>query len=404
MTRRLYYDDSSRLEFSSRVVEVRELGAGRCGIVLEETCFYPTSGGQMHDRGELAELEIEDVVDESTQIVHVVRGTPPGVGAVVQGRIDGERRFHHRQQHSGQHVLSRILEDHHGWPTLSSRLGESMNTLEIPAPDVGQALMDDVEDHTNRVIWEGRPVRVRYLDEEAAAEAGLRKKVERAGPLRVIEMEGLDRCACGGTHVDNTAQIGLVALVGAEKMRGGTRLLFLCGERAVHWRRTRVAWLDRTARQLTTGQDLVPSTVSRLQDEVRERKKRMEAMAIELVSARAASWREDSEKCGGLRAILRVLDGDEALAATAAIHAAVQSGPYFAAFVIEQPGKRQVLAAAGEASGLDAGDVLRRVLGHFGGKGGGQRGFARGGCGEVDSVALLEAFRNTLRSESEDRR
>ena len=154
---------------------------------------------------------------------------------------------------------------------------------------------------------------MRYLDEDEAAAAGLRKKVEREGPVRVVDVEGVDRCACGGTHVANTAEIGEVCIVGSEKMRGGTRLLFLCGARAHEWRRQRVEWLDRTARSLTTGMDLVPETVVRLQDEAKERKKRMEAMARERVRARARRWRQEAEDAVGWRLVLRVLDGDEAL-------------------------------------------------------------------------------------------
>ena len=210
------------------------------GVVLDETLFYPTSGGQMHDTGMLGGLRVLDVIDEATRIVHVVDGAPPAIGTDVTGRIDGERRAHHRQQHTGQHVLSRVIEDHWGWPTLSSRLGETVNTLEIEATDVTAGMLCEMEDRTNRALWKSRPVLVRYLDEDEAAEAGLRKKIERAGPVRVIEVDGVDRCACGGTHVSNTAEIGLVAIVGSEKLRGGTRLLFLCGERAQRWRRERV--------------------------------------------------------------------------------------------------------------------------------------------------------------------
>jgi alanyl-tRNA synthetase len=401
VTRRLYYDDARRLEFSSTIVEVEPLGGDRFGVVLEETCFYPTSGGQLHDRGMLGDREVEDVLDEESRIVHVIRGGALRPGDAVQGQVDRERREHHRQQHSGQHVLSRLIENEYGWATLGSRLGESMNTLEIPAPVVDPARLEEIEDRTNRVLWEGRDVSVLYLEPEVAATAGLRAKTIREGLLRVIEVEGFDRCPCGGTHVDNTAEVGLVAITGTEKIRGGTRIQFLCGERAVRWRRERVAWLDRTARQLTTAHELVPSTVGRLQDETRERKKRMGDMASELVLSRARRWREQSEDFGELRAVLRVLDPDEALAATAAARAAVGERSDFAVLVIEDSGKRQVLTAADPASGLDAGAILRRAVARFGGRGGGRPEFARGGCSDVDSDELLGAFREELRSESE---
>ena len=402
MTRRLYYDDAYGLEFSATLVEVTETEEGRSGLVLDETLFYPTSGGQMHDLGTLGELRVVDVIDEATRIVHVVDGEPPAPGTRLEGRIDGQRRAHHRQQHTGQHVLSRVIEDHWGWPTISSRLGETMNTLEIEAAEVPPAMMREMEDRTNRILWEGRGVGVRYLDEDEAAEAGLRKKVERDGPVRVVEVDGIDRCACGGTHVASTAEIGLVAIVGSEKIRGGTRLLFLCGERAQQWRRERVDWLDEAARQLTTGMDLVPETVARLQDESKSRKKRMEAMAKELVHARGSRWREEAETVGGYRVVLRVLDADEALAASEGVHAVVAEGDLVAGFVVEDGSKCQVLVAASDGLGVDCGKLLAGALKPLGGRGGGQASFARGGCQDVPATEVVAALRTVLGSDSGD--
>jgi alanyl-tRNA synthetase len=401
VTRRLYYDDAYALEFRSRIVDHVELDDGARGVVLDATAFYPTSGGQMNDRGELGGVSVVDVIDQGSRIVHVVEGEAPAVGTEVEGRIDGVRRAHHRQQHTGQHVLSRVIEDGYGWPTLSSRLGETMNTLEIEAKKMSPDMIREIEDRTNRVVWSGRDVRVRYLEEGEAELQGLRKKVDRAGPVRVIEVEDVDRCACGGTHVANTSQIGLVSIVGSEKIRGGTRLLFLCGERAVYWRRERVEWLDRTARHLTTSMDLVHETVTRIQDETRERRKRMEKMARELVRVNAPRWRDSGEAVGALNVVLRILDSDEALAAAEAIHEVVAEGPTVAAFVVAEGRKRQVLLAANDELGLDCGALLRTVLENLGGRGGGQPGFARGGCAGTAPDAILDAIRAELGSDSD---
>ena len=402
MTKRLYYDDAYGLEFTARVVDVTASEEGRSSVVLDATLFYPTSGGQMHDTGTLGGLPVVDVVDEATRIVHVVEGDAPDPGAEVTGSIDGLRRAHHRQQHTGQHVLSRVIEDGWGWPTLSSRLGESMNTLEIEAAEVPRQMMREMEDRTNQLLWKGHAVRVRYLEEDEAAEAGLRKKVEREGPVRVVEVDGVDRCACGGTHVASTAEIGLVAIVGAEKMRKGTRLLFVCGERAQQWRRDRVDWLDETARQLTTGMDLVPETVARLQDESKARKKRMESMARDLVEARVPRWRDQSEQVGGYRATLRILDADEALAASEGIHAVVADADIVAGFVVEDGAKCQVMMAASEGIAIDCGKLLSTALSPLGGRGGGQASFARGGCQGVPARDVIASIRDALGSDADD--
>jgi alanyl-tRNA synthetase len=402
LTRRLYYDDSYRLEFAARLIEVVPQEEGGAGLILDETLFYPTSGGQLHDHGTLGGLAIIDVIEDGGRILHLVEGATPVVGSELTGIIDADRRMHHRQQHTGQHVLSRVIEDQYGWPTLSSRLGETMNTLEIAATELPVDLLDEIEDRTNRTIWKGHPVHVHYLDDAEAGGEGLRGKVGREGPLRVIDVEGVDRCACGGTHVRNTAEIGLVAIAGSEKVRGGMRLHFVCGERAVRWRRERVHWLDRTARQLTTGQDLVADTVQRLQEENRERKKRLESVARELVEARVPVWRAGAERIGTVLAVLRVLDDDESLAASEAIHATVNDAPLLAVFVVRDGPKRQVFVARGVDVSVDCGRLLHDVLGQFDGRGGGKSEFARGGCGDVEPGRLLEAVRELLGSDSDD--
>lgn len=404
MTRRLYYDDSYRLEFRARLTEIVSCDGGRVGLVLDETLFYPTSGGQLHDHGTLGGLAIVDVIDEGERILHLVEGETPEIGSELDGIIDAERRAHHRQQHTGQHVLSRVIEDQYGWPTLSSRLGETVNTLEIAATGMPVDLLDAIEDRTNSTIWNDHPVYVRYLDDVDAEGEGLRKKIQRDGPVRVIDVEGVDRCACGGTHVGNTAEIGLVSILGSEKVRGGTRLHFLCGQRAARWRRDRVHWLDQTARQLTTGQDLVADTVKRLQEESRERKKRLESLSSELIAARVPAWRAEAVLVGTVNTVLRVLDDDEALAASEAIHLIVADVPLLAVFVVRDGPRFQVFVARGVDVTVDCGELLRDVLDQFGGRGGGNPGFARGGCSDVDPGRLLEAFRDLLGSDSRDPR
>jgi alanyl-tRNA synthetase len=405
LTRRLYYDDAYRTEFQARVTGVEKLSDGRTAVVLDETCFYPTSGGQLHDTGELAGEAVVEVLDEGHRILHVVDGATLAIGSEVSGVVDPLRRAHHRQQHSGQHVLSRVLEDVHGWPTVSSRLGETMNTLEFDAPIPPVEVLADVEDRVNRILWEGRPVRVRYLDEAEAIGAGLRKKVDRPGPVRVIEVDGVDRCGCGGTHVQNTSEIGMVAITGTEKVRGGTRLHFLCGERATRWRREREQWLDATARALTTGQDRVLDTVQRLQRETRERKKRMEAMARELVAQRAGAWCAAAEPGEhGVRIVLRILSEDEVTAMPEAVARITSQPGLIAILVAEGAGRVQVVAARGEGVDVDCAELLSSVLARWGGRGGGRPDHARGGGEDLDAVALLAAFRERLVDETDSSR
>jgi alanyl-tRNA synthetase len=241
-TKRLYYHDSWLAEFSARVVD--RSADGRC-LYLDQTAFYPSSGGQPHDTGVLAGVPVQDVVDEGDRIAHL---TAAPVNAVdVECRVDWSRRSDHMQQHSGQHLLSAVLVELFDVPTVSFHLGEESSTIDAPVASLVPQQVRAVEERTNEVVVENRPVTVSF---ESAAEAqGLRRASDREGPLRIVSIQGLDRSACGGTHVRATGEIGPILIRKLDKIRGNVRIEFLCGLRALRRARadfdalSRVAWV-----------------------------------------------------------------------------------------------------------------------------------------------------------------
>ena len=388
MTQRLYYDDAYRTEFEARVVSVEtatgsaaSASAGQWSVVLDRTAFYPTGGGQSCDRGQLGGLSVVDVLDAGDQVVHRVQGAhPPEVGESVRCRIDAVRRHHHRQQHTGQHVLSRVVEDLLGLPTVSARLGETDNTLDVPTDALDEETLDRVEDAVHRVLWEARAVRVHFVSVAEAAAWGVRQKKERSGPVRVIEVEGLDRCACGGTHVANTAEVGMLAILGCERVRGGLRVHFLCGDRALRWRREHARELDRVARCLTTAPAQVVPTVERMMADAKEAQKRLATLTSELVSIRSRDWTAQARPLrDGTRLLLRRLQADEVAAAATVLRALTRDPSLLVALIAEEEGKGQILIGKGGAVPVDCEGLLRDVLEELGGRGGGRADQARGG-------------------------
>ncbi|MDQ8169151.1 MAG: alanyl-tRNA editing protein, partial [Gemmatimonadota bacterium] len=229
MTDRLYYTDARLDRFTAAVLDIADDGRR---VYLDRTAFYPTSGGQPHDLGTLGGIAVVDVIDEDDRIAHCLAepiGVP--VGAMLVGQIDMTRRFDHMQQHTGQHLLSAMLADHFDWPTLSVHFGDDTNTVDVAAEDIDPAALADLERRANALIVQNRPVTISF--EDAAAATGLRKPSDRDGELRIVTIEGIDRGACGGTHVDSTGEIGALLLRRAEKTKGHTRLEFVCGHRAV---------------------------------------------------------------------------------------------------------------------------------------------------------------------------
>src|SRR5260370_11495880 len=205
VTERLYYSDSYLREFRARVAGRSDDGRR---IYLDRTAFYPESGGQPHDTGDIAGVPLVDVEDEGERIAHIV-GSPVEVDE-VECRINWDRRFDHMQQHSGQHLLSAVIIERLGIATVSFHLGQEISTIDLETAALEPAQVLEAERRVNEAIFENRPLRVSF--EDAAQARDLRKPSERAGTLRVVSIEGLDRSACGGTPVGRTGEAGAVPL------------------------------------------------------------------------------------------------------------------------------------------------------------------------------------------------
>jgi alanyl-tRNA synthetase len=225
MTDRLYYTDSYTHGFEATVTD-RADDSRR--IYLDRTAFYPTSGGQPFDTGELDGVRVTDVVDEGDRIAHILDS--PLLADRVTGRVDWTRRFDHMQQHTGQHLLSAVVASRFGYPTIAVHFGKDISTLDLDAGSLSLEEAQQLEEMANEVIVQNRPVEISFEDAQKAE--GLRKISERTGTIRIITIRDLDRSACGGTHVRATGEIGSLLIRKVERARKGLRLEFLCGLRA----------------------------------------------------------------------------------------------------------------------------------------------------------------------------
>ncbi len=267
MTNRLYYTDAYRTEFTATIVD-RDAEGTR--VYLDESAFYPTSGGQLHDLGTLGEFDVVDVVDEEDRVAHVL-ASPIGADAIarpISGRIDWTRRYDHMQQHTGQHLLSAVFDDLFGARTVSVHFGADYSTLDLDAELVTRDQLMKVEARANAIVSEARPVTVAF--EDAAAASGLRKPSDRPGMLRIVTIDALDRSACGGTHVRSTAEIGAVLLRSVEKIRKATRIEFVCGQRAIRRARRDYESLGRIAASLTSSIDDAATVVGAQSEKLKE--------------------------------------------------------------------------------------------------------------------------------------
>ena len=284
-TKKLYYDDAYLLEFEADVVERRE-HEGRPAVVLDRTAFYPESGGQPWDKGTVGGAKVAAVLDLDGTILHIVEGAVPE--GRVRGSVDRATRLDHMQQHTGQHVLSQAFWELLKGETLSFHMGPGVSTLEIGLKTLSDADCDRVEDRANAIVLENREVKTYFVPEERIGEVPLRRPPKKHGLLRVVEVDGFDYSACGGTHVRKTSEIGAIKILGIEKIRGNLRFEFLCGGRALRDHRDK----DRTVRRLAGAFSCAPGDVAaqveRLAVEHKALKKRARHLEERLAAFEAA--------------------------------------------------------------------------------------------------------------------
>lgn len=327
MAERLYLEGDAVLSFEAEVTDIREFarqdGVQVWHIALDRTAFYPTGGGQPHDRGVLrarsrsgTELDVlvsEVVEDESGEVWHATT-KPLLTGTTVTGLVDADRRLDHQQQHSGQHLLSAILADRFGAPTIGFHLGDADATIDLEVEDKAAraALIEQlptVEAEVNRAIASDLPVHVRIVPQQEAqellAEGRLRKLPPREGPIRLIEIPGLDLNACGGTHVRSLGVIGSVLLRSTERVRKSLRLHFVCGLRAVRAAQTDFSVLSAAATALSSSPDHLLGTIYRLQSDVKTFAKERRNLRERLAALHAVQLAVEERPDHGLRVVYR---------------------------------------------------------------------------------------------------
>ena len=383
MTDRLYYTDARLDRFTAVAVEITDDGRR---VVLDRTAFYPTSGGQPHDVGSLGGIAVVDVIDEDDRIAHCLAepiGVP--VGSMVVGQIDTARRFDHMQQHTGQHLLSAMFADEFGWPTVSVHFGDDTNTVDVACDDFDPSALAAMERRANALIVQNRRVTVSF--EDAAEATGLRKPSDRDGELRIVTIEGIDRSACGGTHVDFTGEIGTLLLRRAEKTKGNTRIEFACGHRAVSRARLDTELLTKAARALSASPQDLPALVEQQLQRLTEGERERKRLAAELARYQAtAMWTACIPDSDGVRRIVvsatgAVKDSEPLAQQLAALG--------FCAVVVTSESGVGVLMTTAADTGIDAGQKLRTALQAVGGRGGGSPRLAQGAVPDPSQLPVV---------------
>jgi alanyl-tRNA synthetase len=424
MTDRLYYADAYLREFDAVVTRVGQRD-GRAFVVLDRTAFYPTSGGQPFDLGTLegdpervalqtpervalqtefprtevgrpfqGRLHVIDVVDDDNgDVAHVVDGPAEAfsAGQPVHGAIDWTRRFDHMQQHTGQHVLSAAIDRLFGARTVSFHLGTESSTIDVSRELThGEIVSAEVE--ANRIVWDNHPVSIRYASAEDAAKLPLRKESVREGTLRLVDIEHVDLSACGGTHVATTGGIGVIAIGATERFKGGQRIEFFCGGRALTKFRSMRDALSGAVRVLSVLPDELPPAIEKLQADARERQKTLVSLQQDLARHRAEEFVAAAEPAAAGRLVARAVDADAG--GLKSLASAITSRPGHIAVLVSTARPVLVVVARSQDVAVSAHQIIKTLTEKFGGRGGGKPDLAQAGGLDGEPGTILAAGRS----------
>jgi alanyl-tRNA synthetase len=407
MTERLYYQNSFVYDFTASVEGVRELTDGRRALLLDRTYFYPTSGGQPFDTGwidcvsedgeestPLPKLRVSEVIDDDSDgsIVHVVENLSSSLALPlrVRGFIDVDRRQDHMQQHSGQHVLSAAFLKLFDAPTVSFHMGEETCTIDLDSRGLNQSELEQAERYANQLVWEDRQVLVHEVTPEQAIKIGVRKIPEAAHKtLRLIEVRGVDLCACGGTHVLTTGQIGNIQLRKVEKVKQGIRVEFVCGARALRIARKDFQVLSEAAAVYSSHVWEIPVQSRKLIDSGKVAAKQQQKLLAEIADLTAQQSLSRTQSEAGRKIIVGFFAERDLAFVKLFAQRVVAAEANVVALVGAGQGSVALIFAQSAGGSFDAGSALKAIVASVGGRGGGTRDLAQGGVPSAEQIPEL---------------
>jgi alanyl-tRNA synthetase len=394
VTERLYYQDPYVQTFSSRIVKRCEVD-GQPAVELQATAFYPTAGGQPHDTGTLDEARVVDVqVDDDGRVLHLL--DRPVQQAEVEGKIDWPRRFDHMQQHTGQHILSQAFSQICRAETVGFHMGEDLSTVDLDRAPLSPDQVQKAEQAANQVVMSASPVTARFVDDRELAALPLRKMPTINGPIRIVEVQDYDWSACGGTHVRNSGQVGLIKVLRIERRNDKTRIHFVCGRRALADYASKHATVQALAGYLTTSESEILSSVQRMEAEIKQERKANAVAQIQLLDYQIEDWVAQAEPVGSLRVISLVFEQRASNLLKETARRLIEHSGIVALLATQQPRPQFVFARAQDVD-VDMGTLIRASCAVTGGRGGGRPSFAQGGTPENTPIEpVLDHARQQL--------
>jgi alanyl-tRNA synthetase len=395
MTVKLYLEDQYLQNFTSKVIERTET-KGKSAVVLEQTLFYPTSGGQPHDTGTLNDVPVIDVFeDESRRLIHLIE--EPLTVSEVEGRIDWQRRYDHMQQHTGQHLLSQAFIRICQAETLSFHLGDESATLDVNRAGLGSETIASVENLANQIVCENREVRFYTVAKSELDHYPVRKPPAVEENIRIIEIKDFDYSPCGGTHCSRTGEIGIIKIRRHENYKGGSRVHFLCGFRALKDYQNKTAILKQIGDSLSSGEGDLPQNIQKIQDELKQLRWDHNHLKKQFLNYEARALVSECKKLGNINVVEKIFEDRDPQELKILGQSVLENLPNAVVlFGSKAQGKASLFFLRSEALDLDMGKLMQAACAVINGRGGGRPQQAQGGGPAAEKLEEALRFAGSL--------
>lgn len=378
LEQKLYYIDAYTKDFTTKIIKQDYDKEDNLYVVLNETAFYPTGGGQPYDTGTLNGTLVTNVEEVNREIRHFIAEQLET--AEVEGKINWERRFDHMQQHAAQHILSAAFWDHFNIPTIGFHLGKETVTIDLETENLPAETIEKAVQIANNIVFENHPIRIQWMNLEEAKTLPLRKEPTLTENIRVVIIENFDYNGCGGTHPRRTGEVGLIQVLNWERNKGGIRLTFIAGWRTLKLMGQQQQIMKDVSKQLNSSETDIPAKVAQLLISQKENEKAIQTMNEKLLFAEANELLQQPAEIHAGFLISKVFT-NRSMQEVAKLSAIIieQQEHAITYFVIENDDKLQCILACGKTVTLDMNALLKDALPAIEGKGGGNKKSARGG-------------------------
>lgn len=380
-TRRIFDEDAYKTEFEAKVISCTETEKG-FDIVLDSTAFFPEGGGQYPDKGMLNGIDVFDVQEDQEGVIHHFLEKEIPEGEKVLGKIKWEQRFDFMQQHSGEHIFSGLAHSKFGANNVGFHLGYDETTIDLDVP-LSEEQVFEIENEANEAVYKNFPIEISFPSEEELAVLPYRSKKKLSGKIRIVTFPGYDICACCGTHVKRTGEIGLIKVTAFQNYKGGTRLFMLCGNRAFRDYQNKNRDLIKVTNSLSVKPNELCLAVKRLENEITEHKIYESALKKELFALKAEKLGTGEKICvfekemtpEELRRYCLTLGENFKIAAV---------------FNGEDGNYKYAISSKTENCSV----IAKEINAKFSGRGGGKPELVQGGC--AGKISEIEEFFNNL--------